>query len=154
MHLQSQTIASPNVPIASGTNWRRTGAIGAGVLAAMLGLTALALLLSPIGQRWRANQTAAAPIVGAVEIDVLADDALNHIFAPAVTQVAAGTTVTWRFLDVDEDGQPVPHNVVFDDEASPVLTTGSYERTFTAPGIYPYVCTLHAFMEGSVVVTE
>mgnify|MGYP001047024852 CR=1 FL=1 len=88
------------------------------------------------------------------EIELLADDTLNHVFAPAVTQIEPGTTITWHFRDVDEDGQLVAHNVVFDDQASPVQTTGAFSRTFTEPGTYQYVCTLHPFMEGAVIVTE
>lgn len=135
-------------------NWRRVGFYtGLGLIGLLL-MAATAVYLSPIGQRWQANQTSAAPALGITEVDIVADTALNHVFAPAVIQVAAGSTVTWQFKDVDESGQPVFHNVVFSDEASPVQATGSFSRTFDQPGTYTYVCTLHAFMEGAVIVTE
>jgi plastocyanin len=135
-------------------NWHRIGLYAGLSLIGLLLVAATAVFFSPIGQRWQADQTSAAPVQGANQIEILADNALNHVFAPAVTQVSEGTTVTWQFKDVDEDGQPVAHNVVFSDEASPVQATGSFSRTFTKPSTYVYVCTLHAFMDGVVIVTE
>ena len=135
-------------------NWPRIGLYAGLSLIGLLLLAATIVYFSPIGQRWQADQTSAPPVQGVNEIEILADDALNHVFAPAVTQVAAGTTVTWQFKDVDEDGQPVLHNVVFSDEASPVQATGSFSRTFNEPGTYEYICSLHAFMDGVVIVTE
>lgn len=116
-------------------------------------ITAVSIYLSPIGQRWQANQTAQVPVVGATEIELRSDPLLSHVFAPAVTEVTTGTTITWHFNEVDEDGEAVEHNVVFDDMASPVQTTGTYSRQFNEPGTYLYRCTLHPFMDGSVVVT-
>jgi plastocyanin len=67
-------------------------------------------------------------------------------FSSDTLTVEAGTTVTWVFEDV------MPHNVVGDDFASEIMETGSFTHTFTDPGTYPYVCTLHPTMEGRVVV--
>lgn len=141
-------------PTRSTLPWRRLALVFSGSAALGLLIALMAVLLSPIGVRWRANQTAAAPVIGAVYIDILADPELNHVFAPAVTQIEAGQAVTWRFADIDEDGEPVAHNIVFDDMASPVQTEGTFSREFAEPGTYSYVCTLHPFMEGAVVVTE
>jgi plastocyanin len=47
-----------------------------------------------------------------------------------------------------------PHNVVFSDAASPEQATGTFRPTFDQPGTYTYVCTVHAFMEGVVIVSE
>ncbi len=117
-------------------------------------ITALSFIFSPPGQRYFANQTAAPAEADVNRVLVLADDALNHVFSPAVIQVETGTMVTWEFADVDEGGVPVAHNVVFSDEASPVLTEGDYSRMFAEAGVYDYVCTLHAFMSGRVVVVD
>ena len=68
-------------------------------------------------------------------------------FQPAAVKVPAGTTVTWSF----EDGR-VPHNVKGDDFASRNLTRGTFTHTFAQPGEYRYTCTLHAGMDGRVVV--
>ncbi|MEZ4591968.1 MAG: cupredoxin domain-containing protein [Chloroflexota bacterium] len=144
----SETTNSPQI------NWPRIGLYAGLSLIGLLVVAATAVFFSPIGQRWQADQTSAPPAQGVNEIEILADDALNHLFSPAVTQVAVGTTVTWQFKDVDEAGQPVLHNVVFSDEASPVQATGSFSRTFNEPGTYEYICSLHAFMDGVVIVTE
>ena len=112
------------------------------------------LFFSPIGERMRAEQLAAEPMTGVNRIELLADESLNHVFSPAVVQVPAGTTLTWEFADVDEDGQPVQHNVIFEDQGSDIMATGEYSVTFNEPGQYDYVCTLHAFMEGRVIVSE
>ena len=68
-------------------------------------------------------------------------------FQPAAVQVEAGTTVAWSF----EDGR-VPHNVKGDGFASGNLTRGRFAHTFDRPGEYRYTCTLHAGMDGRVVV--
>ena len=68
-------------------------------------------------------------------------------FQPAAVRVPAGTTVTWSF----EDGR-VPHNVKGDGFASGNLTTGTFSHPFGQPGEYRYTCTLHAGMDGRVVV--
>jgi len=68
-------------------------------------------------------------------------------FSPAAVQVPAGATVTWSF----EDGR-VPHNVKGDGFASGNQTKGTFAHTFGRPGEYRYTCTLHAGMDGRVVV--
>jgi plastocyanin len=146
------------VPLATST--RPPSAPGRRILTiALLGLVLLALvvagfLLSPPGQRFFANPADAAPVTGINEVLVQADPRQNHVFAPAAIQVPVGTTVTWRFEDVDGDGGPVPHNVVFEGFGSEVLATGSFAHTFTEPGSYTYACTLHAFMQGRVEVVN
>jgi plastocyanin len=71
-------------------------------------------------------------------------------FKPKALTVSAGQTVTWRNAD------PAEHNV----EQSPSgfrsagLAHGAdYARTFSQPGRYPYVCSLHPGMRGLVTVT-
>ncbi|MEV5751115.1 cupredoxin family copper-binding protein [Actinoallomurus sp. NPDC052308] len=71
-------------------------------------------------------------------------------FAPASVSVKAGTTVTWTNKDEE------PHTVVANGGAfhSAALTPGGVFRyRFTKPGSYPYVCSIHPFMRGTVVVT-
>lgn len=119
------------------------------VTAAAAGAIALSI---PAVRRYALNPAAASP-VATTEVEIHADALQNHVFNPAVIEVPAGSTVTWHFLEVDPDGQPVPHNVVFDDQASPVLASGHWSRTFNEPGDYTYVCTLHPGMNGRVIVT-
>ncbi|HEX3540233.1 MAG TPA: plastocyanin/azurin family copper-binding protein [Acidimicrobiales bacterium] len=73
----------------------------------------------------------------------------NFAFDPAALTVKAGTKVTWTNNDI------VAHTVTFTDVAnSPVLNRGdTFSRTFTSPGTYSYICSIHPFMHGTVVVT-
>jgi plastocyanin len=70
-------------------------------------------------------------------------------FAPAMTAVAAGSTITWTNRD------DVPHNIVSMEQKfkSPVLDTDeTFSHTFDAPGTYKYYCSIHPRMTGQVVV--
>jgi plastocyanin len=74
----------------------------------------------------------------------------NNFFSPVDLSVAAGTTVTWSWA-----AGAVDHNVTFDDGAqSPTQSSGSFPRTFSAAGTFPYHCTIHAAlgMRGTVTV--
>jgi 3',5'-cyclic-AMP phosphodiesterase len=73
----------------------------------------------------------------------------NFSFAPAIAEVAAGSTVTWTNRD------DVPHNIVSTDQKfkSPVLDTDEqFSHAFDTPGTYPYFCSIHPKMTGQVVV--
>jgi plastocyanin len=75
----------------------------------------------------------------------------NNFFSPADIGVATGTAVTWQWAS-----DATQHNVTFDDGAhSETQSLGSYSRTFTAAGTYPYHCTIHgaAVMHGTVTVS-
>jgi plastocyanin len=85
----------------------------------------------------------AAPVTGVTELV-----AKDLRFQPPAIQVPPGTEVTWRF----DDGS-VPHNVKGDGFASKNQTSGTFTRRFDRPGEYRYTCTLHAGMDGRVVVT-
>jgi len=72
----------------------------------------------------------------------------NFAFAPASINVAAGTTVTWT------NGDSVQHDISASGFTSPVLNQGdTYSHTFSQPGTYTYICSIHPFMHGTVVVT-
>ncbi len=68
-------------------------------------------------------------------------------FDPNGLRITSGTTVTWRW----DDGSTL-HNVTFDDFGSDTQTQGTYAHTFDEAGTFPYVCTLHPNMTGTVVV--
>ncbi len=74
-------------------------------------------------------------------------DAKNMEFKPETASARVGQTVAWRFVD-----RGIAHDVKGQGFQSPTQSKGSYTHTFTAPGTYPYVCTLHPGMEGTVVV--
>lgn len=73
----------------------------------------------------------------------------DNRFKPRVIQVAPGTTITWDWNDGSKQ-----HDVVGDDFASEVQSSGSFEHTFTTPGTFDYRCTLHSNMTGRVIVEE
>ena len=68
-------------------------------------------------------------------------------FLPPAIEVAPGTEVTWRF----DDGS-VPHDVKGDGFASEIQSRGTFSHRFASAGEFRYKCTLHAGMEGRVVV--
>jgi plastocyanin len=83
----------------------------------------------------------------------LGPDAVNidgFAFVPATLTVKAGSIVTWTNKDED------PHTVVANDGAfrSQALGAGgTYTFTFPSAGTFEYVCSIHPFMHGIVVVT-
>jgi len=75
----------------------------------------------------------------------------NFAFSPATITVKPGTTVTWT----NQDG--ASHTITSDSTpaafSSATLANGAtYQFTFTAPGTYPYHCSIHPSMTGTVVV--
>jgi plastocyanin len=73
----------------------------------------------------------------------------NFSFTPPTLAVAVGTTVTWTNRD------DVPHTVVSTEKVfkSKVLDTDEkFSYTFDKAGSYPYFCSLHPKMTGTVVV--
>ncbi|MFI5972202.1 plastocyanin/azurin family copper-binding protein [Streptomyces sp. NPDC051452] len=76
----------------------------------------------------------------------------NFAFSPATLKVKAGTTVTWTNRDSDA------HTVTSAGTGGPLhsaalATHATYTYTFTKPGTYAYLCTIHPFMTGTVEVT-
>ena len=72
-------------------------------------------------------------------------------FNPAALTVPVGTAVTWTNQDEE------PHTIAAKDGSfhSPGMDThGTYSFTFTTPGSYDYICSIHPFMTGTVVVTK
>jgi plastocyanin len=72
----------------------------------------------------------------------------DSTFKPASLTVRAGQTVTWDWKD-----RFVQHNVVGDGFSSKTKRSGTFTHTFTKPGSYPYRCTLHKNMKGTITVT-
>lgn len=73
----------------------------------------------------------------------------NNFFNPSNRTVAAGTTITFTWNSGSSG-----HNVTFSDgPASPLQTTGTYQRLFNAAGSYAYSCTIHGgAMSGTITV--
>ncbi|MBV2156655.1 cupredoxin family copper-binding protein [Kitasatospora sp. SUK 42] len=74
----------------------------------------------------------------------------NFAFSPGTITVSKGTTVTWTNNDTDA-------HTVTSSGSSPLnsgtLAKGaSYSYTFNTPGTFAYICSIHPFMHGTVVV--
>lgn len=122
----------------------------------LLVMLVLVPLTIPTFRRLIANPAGQPAVVGATEIEVRGDAFQNHLYAPSVVQVPVGSTVTWTFNDRGGNGNDEldEHNVVGNGWWSPVQTEGTFQHTFTEPGVYHYTCTLHAYMDGVVEVVE
>jgi YVTN family beta-propeller protein len=73
----------------------------------------------------------------------------NFAFAPKDLTIEAGETVTWT----NDDG--APHGLAYKDNATGtdlLLPGAQFSRSFEAAGTYEYVCSVHPFMAGRVVV--
>ncbi|HTY78251.1 MAG TPA: cupredoxin domain-containing protein [Candidatus Bathyarchaeia archaeon] len=79
----------------------------------------------------------------------VAVEIVDSMYAPPDLTVAPGTTVRW--INRDEE----THTVTSTTELfkSGGLNLGDeYTHTFTTPGVYPYTCALHDFMQGTITV--
>lgn len=113
--------------------------VSTGVFVAALGL-GIAGLCAGAGDVTASAQT--KPETREVKID-------NFTFGPAELTVKAGTSITWTNRD------DIPHTVVSTDKVfkSKVLDTDEkFSFTFSAPGTFPYFCSIHPKMTGKVVV--
>ncbi len=72
----------------------------------------------------------------------------DFTYTPNSMPVTAGGTVTWA------NGDTAPHTVTFDSgpDCGQIGTGGTITATFNAAGSYPYHCTIHREMTGTVVV--
>ncbi|PYU00690.1 MAG: amicyanin [Acidobacteria bacterium] len=107
----------------------------------LLATVMVATLLLSAGSPGSSANTA-EPASAEVKVD-------NFSFGPATLTVAVGTTVTWTNRD------DIPHTIVSTDKVfkSKVLDTDEkFSFTFSKAGTYPYFCSIHPKMTGSVVV--
>ena len=73
----------------------------------------------------------------------------HNSFIPAEITVVAGTTVTWT------NTEAMPHTVVDQNKAfrsKTLVKDASFSFTFTTAGDYDYLCSIHPFMKGKVIV--
>ena len=92
------------------------------------------------------------PVAGKVTVDIK-----NFAFSPQMVTIAKESTVTWVNQDAFE------HEVVNDASGSTaqgaIFNSGSlgkgasYSFTFNTPGVYPYHCSIHPSMTGTITVT-
>lgn len=77
----------------------------------------------------------------------------NFSFSPTSATIKAGTTVTWTNNDA------VPHTITSDPDGSlfksSTLNPGeTFQFTFSTAGSFPYHCSIHSSMQGTVIVTR
>jgi len=79
----------------------------------------------------------------------------KRFYNPATVNIEVGTTISWMNIDKDPhtvtDGTPDSKwGQIFD---SGLMRQGKeYRYTFTEAGTYPYLCALHPWMSGKVIV--
>lgn len=74
----------------------------------------------------------------------------NFKFEPANLAIAVGKTV--QFINLDEE----PHTATATDgtfNSKALDTDQTWSYTATKPGTYPYICSVHPFMKGTLTVT-
>ena len=104
-----------------------------------------------------AGAPAASAQGGVVQaVDGTEADNYDNRWSPATVTIKAGETVTWSFT-----GSAVYHNVVSSGSnwsyrnGDPAIAPPPASRPFATPGIYKFLCQIHATtMVGQVVVTD
>jgi plastocyanin len=110
-----------------------------------VGLGGALALLVVLGGLAHWNRTAAvAGETREVKID-------NYSFSPGTLAVPVGTTVSWTNRD------ETVHTVVAQDaghsfKSGGLDTDDKFSFTFDKPGTYVYICTVHPYMTGKIVV--
>jgi len=112
---------------------------------AVLALVVVALAGGALARLAAADQTP-APAASPYLIDIS-----NNSFSPSSLTVPAGATVTWKNDD------PYAHTVTMQGKNgfdSGNLDSGkTFSQTFTKPGTYQYICSIHPSMAGTITVT-
>ena len=108
----------------------------------------MAMPAGQMAQVGPATSTQGVPAVpaGAVQVGIV-----NFKFTPDSLTIKVGTNVNWTNHD------DIAHTVSFTGSGvhSDVLArNGSFSHVFTAPGTYAYICSIHPFMHGTVIVTS
>lgn len=94
------------------------------------------------------RQAVAAPAMSAARSTITIHD---YSFHPAVLTVARGSLVVW--INQDDDAHIVKSQDGPAAFQSPGLDTGGkYGFTFRRPGTYHYICSVHPYMHGTIVV--
>jgi plastocyanin len=71
-------------------------------------------------------------------------------FSPSSVTVAPGGKVTWVWAGVF-------HSSTSDSQSGPevwnsgIISTGTFDHTFTTPGTYPFYCMVHSFPGGTIM---
>jgi plastocyanin len=107
---------------------------------------ALAMVIAIVLVLRGARSVAANDQPSAATADVKID---NFVFGPQTVTVPMGTTITWTNHD------DIPHTSVSAEgvfKSKVMDTDDKFSYTFTKAGTYPYFCSIHPRMTGSVIV--
>ena len=113
-----------------------------GLVLGAAGVTAL--LAAALPELTAAGQAVVAAAASPATVDID-----NFSFAPATLTVTAGTTVIWQNED-DSPHRVGDKNGTF--KSAALDTDDTFSHTFSAPGEYPYICTIHPYMVGKIIV--
>ena len=112
-------------------------------IAPLLGVVGVVSLLAvALPELSAAGEAVVAASPATVKID-------NFAFAPATLTITAGTTVTWKNED-DSPHRIGDKNGTF--KSAALDTDDTFSHTFTVPGEYAYICTIHPYMAGTIIV--
>jgi YVTN family beta-propeller protein len=114
-----------------------------GAAMAMPGMdTAIPAMATPVVPPPTAAQPSAIPGQAAISI-------ASFVFAPGAVTIEVGQTVAWMNRDT------VPHTVTSDDgkwDSGTLQPGATFSHTFDQPGTYAYHCSIHPFMQATVIV--
>jgi plastocyanin len=103
--------------------------------------------LQPVETGTASTSTAQSTITDA-NAPVVAHVAMKNMkFSPATIEIKNGDTVEWKNDDI------TPHtatSAMFD--SGPIASDAVWRRTFTQAGSFPFTCTFHPEMKGTVIV--
>jgi plastocyanin len=103
--------------------------------------------LQPVETGTASTSAAQSTITGA-NAPVVAHVAMKNMkFSPATIEIKNGDTVEWKNDDI------TPHtatSATFD--SGPIASDAVWRRTFTQVGSFPFTCTFHPEMKGTVIV--
>jgi len=138
-HRKSSLIAVGGL-FAAGAVVVATLGLGGGNSAAANNMNGMAMSAQTAGKSAGASTPVATDAVGIK----------NFAFSPATITVPAGSTVVWTNDD------SIQHDITFNGGsiASSVLNhNDTFSHTFPTAGTYHYICSIHPFMHGTVIVT-
>jgi len=122
------------------------------VLVVVLGIFIAVTGCTSSGSSSPAPAATPAQVTGAATVTIQ-----NFAFVPASVTVPRGTTVTWVNQDpvnhrvLNDAGGSIAEGALFSSGSLP--QGGTYSFTFNTPGTYPYHCSIHPSMKGTVIVT-
>jgi len=119
--------------------------------ATALTLLVLAAMVGCAGKTTPSSSGSSGSSTAGVSVKIVTNPATTGAYDPPTVTVQAGQTVTWN----NQDTTAIPHTVTSDGGTfdSGTLNQGkTFSHTYTTAGTFPYHCTIHPQMHGTVVV--